>query len=88
MVRGEKRFPDKLICVHFSYGPPPPRTKKSSYSAPPVALVVFRIWDRQRTAAGPVEGFGRWRLRGLGWWAALVGGALSLVPGRPLGVPR
>jgi hypothetical protein len=61
MVRGEKGFPDKLICVHFSHDPPPPATKKSSYSAPPIALVVFRILDLQNTTAGPVEGFSGWR---------------------------
>jgi len=30
------------LCALFVW-PPPPRTKKGSYSAPPIALVVFRV---------------------------------------------
>jgi hypothetical protein len=54
MVRGEKGFPDKLICVHFSYDPPPSTTKKGSYSAPPIALVVFRVAYTRLTLYGPL----------------------------------
>jgi hypothetical protein len=61
MVRGEKKFPDKLICVHFSHDPPPPLLKK-------VAI-------RRRRLPWSFSGFWTFRtLRRVQWRASVGGG--------------